>query len=217
MKERIAGWLRLCVLCSGALSAETRGHQQQRISARAQHRLPLLDALQPVFLLFQPFLSDDDAARLLSTSHATALTLLPGYAFTSHIFRPASLASLRRLRDQCVLYRLRITQLDLSASIKQLTFDDEPPDQSPIPASVIVLSFGAWMSDDEEDKKVDEGWAALSAAASDWQQRERWRLPRPSRTGTATRGGSRRCGAMTAVRPSTCLCSRPAVMSAAVR
>ena len=105
---------------------------------------PLLDALTPLLPLFHAFLSDHDAARLLRTPRATALALLPGYAFTGHIFKATSLASLRRLRDLHLTYQLRITQLALSERMRMqnLTLDAAPPHLSPISASFIALSLG---------------------------------------------------------------------------
>ena len=47
---------------------------------------PLLNALHPILPVFHSFLADADAARLLRTSRTAAMTLLPGYAFTNHIF-----------------------------------------------------------------------------------------------------------------------------------
>ena len=143
---------------------------------KAQSHPPLFDALRPLLPLFHALLPDDVAARLLRTSRTTALALLPGYTFTSHIFRPASLASMRSLRDLCALYRLRITQLALPERLKHLTFDSAPPHLSPIPASVVTLTLGQPYSNSEHSGAVRR-WAALSAAARDWQDREPWRLP----------------------------------------
>ena len=133
----------------------------------------VLDALHPLLTLFQPFLDDDDAARLLRTSRTAALALLPGYTFTSHIFQPTSLASLLFLRRLCLTYRLRITQLDLPASLRTLTFNAASPRFSPIPASVTALSL-CYHPVDSSPR-----WAAFSAAAADWPDREPWRLPDP--------------------------------------
>ena len=149
------------------LDLQPQLRRSQRIRARTSP--PLLDALAPILPLFHPFLDDAAAACLLRTSRTAALALLPGYAFTSHIFQPASLVSLRRLRDQCVAYRLRITQLALPEGITELTVG-APPHLSPIPASVTALSFGP---------SYDPRWAAFSAAAGDWQNSEHWRLPDP--------------------------------------
>ena len=72
---------------------------------------PLLDPSTPILPLLHTFLDDADAARLLRTSRTAALALLSGYAFTSHTFQPTSLIALRRLRDLCVEYKLRIRQV----------------------------------------------------------------------------------------------------------
>ena len=148
--------------------------RSQRI--RAHSHSPLLDALPPVLSAFHSFLSSDDAVRLLRTSRTAALALLPGYSFTCHTFQPTCLVTLRRLRDLCALYHLRVTQLALPESITELTFDAAPPHLSPIPASVTALSLGPVHS---HPRFEHPRWAALSAAASDWQDREPWRLPDP--------------------------------------
>ena len=138
--------------------------------------MQLLDALSPLLSLFQPFLDDADAARLLRTSRSTAIALLPGYTFTSHIFEPLSLTSLRRLRDLCLTYRLRITQLCLPEHIKRISFDADPPHLSPIPASVTALTVGRPYTN-RSARDMVQRWAAFSAAAGDWQDRPPWRLP----------------------------------------
>ena len=137
---------------------------------------PLLDALTSVIHLFHSFLADADAARLLRCSNAAALALLPGYTFRCHVFQPASVASLRRLRDLCLTYGLRVTQLALPRRVGELTFDPTPPHLSPIPSSVLALSLGPLEISPAE---VEPHWAALSAAASNWQNQEPWQLPYP--------------------------------------
>ena len=137
---------------------------------------PLLAALRPLLSLLHPLLSDADAARLLRTSRTTALALLPSYTFTSHTFQPASLSSLRRLRELCLAYQLRITQLALGGGIVNVPFDSAPPHLSPFPPSVTALSFGVFHS---AAGGVDERWAAFSAAANEWQDSAEWGLPPP--------------------------------------
>ena len=97
------------------------------------------------------------------------------------MFEPASLASLRGLRDLGVAYQLRIAQLCTPSSIADLTFDAGPPHLSPIPASVTALSLG--VSYAHRDISASS-WgvrcgAAITAAASDWQGREPWHLLHP--------------------------------------
>ena len=132
---------------------------------------PLLATLWPILSIFHSFLTDDDAARLLRTSHTAALALLPSYTFSSHIFSPVSITSLRRLRDLCLTYHLRITQLGLPHNIQDLTFDPTPPHLSPIPPSVISLTLCCGHAG-----HVEPDWAAFSAVATDWYNREPWRL-----------------------------------------
>ena len=140
-------------------------HRSARVRCRAITSSPLLDALTPLLPLFHPFLNDHDAARLLRTSRTTALALLPSYAFTSHMFRPASLASLRRLRDLCVAYKLRISQLALPHELMDLSCDATPPHHWPIPASVTALSLSP-LGPKRDDSGDSRCWAALSAAAA---------------------------------------------------
>ena len=138
----------------------------------AQAYPPLLDALWPVRTIVHSLLTDDDAARLLRTSRTTALTLLPRYTFSSHIFQPASLLSLRRLRNLSLAYDLRLTQLCLPGELESLSFDADAPHLSPIPPSVTALSLSP-------AHRQEPHWRALSAAAGDWQDKEAWRLPKP--------------------------------------
>ena len=157
-----------------------------RLTARAHP--PLLDALRPLLSHLHSFLSDDDAARLLRTSRTTALTLLPSYAFTRHVFQPASLASLRRLRELCLAYRLRIAQLDLPHQLTAFACEPALPHLSPIPASVTSLALGSFNTDVSQSGDQDAAtasastrrWAAFRAAADDWQDSAAWRLPRPN-------------------------------------
>ena len=145
---------------------------------RAQSFPRVLDALRPILPLFHSFLTDDVAACLLRTSRTTALILLSSYTFTSHIFQPASLVSLRRLRDLCLTYNLRMTQVALSQPTDDIGFDAAPPRLSPIPDSVLALSlYRPELDDHLVGLAVSQSWAAFSCAASDWQHREAWRLP----------------------------------------
>jgi hypothetical protein len=137
-------------------------------------QLRLSAVLQPVLLLFHSLLTDSDAARLLRSSRNLALSLLPCYTFTSHVFQPASLASLRRLRDLCTTYSIRITQLCLPSNIKTLPFDLALPHLSPIPPSVTALTLGPLATC---KGGVNRRWTALSAAACYWQNRKPWCPP----------------------------------------
>ena len=65
---------------------------------------------------------------------------------------------LRRLRDLCLLSRLRVIQLALPDNITELSFDAAPPHLSPISASVTALSLGY---------TPDQRWF------SDWQRTDR--------------------------------------------
>ena len=136
---------------------------------------PLLDALRPILPLLNPLLTDADVSLLLRTSRTTALALLPGYTFTSHVFTPTSLGSLRRLRDLCLTYDLRVTQLSLPDAVKELPLDSTSPHMSPIPASVTALSLRP-PRDGASCYQQQQRWAAFSAPAPGWQHREERRL-----------------------------------------
>ena len=138
---------------------------------------PLLNALSPVLPLLHSFLTDADAARLLRTSRAAALALLPGYTFRSHIFYSDNLVSLRRLRDLGLTYSLRVTQLGLPRTVRELTFDSTPPHLSPIPASITALCLGPLIR--SNTGAVEPIFSALSAAAGDWQEKQPWRTHPP--------------------------------------
>ena len=61
------------------------------------------------------------ACCAVRTSRTAALALLPGYSFTCHTFQPTCLVTLRRLRDLCALYHLRVTQLAVPPSKQELS------------------------------------------------------------------------------------------------
>ena len=137
----------------------------------------LLVALTPILPLLHAFLDDADAARLLRTSHTAALALLRGYVFTKHVFQPADLASLRRLRDHSRTYGLRLIQLDLPGNVRELTFDPSPPHLSPIPASVVDLNLSPGFPkrwDDEPSWDAVARWSMLMAALRDRPVSESW-------------------------------------------
>ena len=115
------------------------------------------------------------ACCAVRTSRTAALALLPGYSFTCHTFQPTCLVTLRRLRDLCALYHLRVTQLAVPPSKQELTLDPKSLHLSRIPTTVITLTFRPPMT----DSSVEPSWAAFSAAASDCQDREPWRLSDP--------------------------------------
>ena len=142
---------------------------------RAQTVAPLLDYLQPVLPLFHSLLTKADAVRLLRTSRTSASALLSLYSATNHTFQPASLASLRLLRDLCLTHGLRVKQLALPGDVQEMSFDSTPPYLSPIPASVTVISLSQPLIC--KGRQPPPSWAAFSAAAADWQDRQPWRLP----------------------------------------
>ena len=101
----------------------------------SSHRL--LAVLSPVRRLFQPFLTDDDAARLLRVGRTAALSLLPGFTFRSHVFLPETEGQLWRLKALYGAYDLRVTRLCLPAGFEVRHFTD----RSPFPSSLTALLF----------------------------------------------------------------------------
>ena len=143
------------------------------------HPPPLLDALRPILPLFHSLLSDADAARLLRTSRTTVLALLSGYSFNIHIFQPASVPSLCRLRDLYLTYQLPNTQLvlHLTPSWKVVGFDPARTDLSPFPSTLTRPRIGHYEVSPPKHDEQEQHWAALSAAACHWQDTEPWQLP----------------------------------------
>ena len=142
------------------------------------HPPPLLDALRPILPLFHSLLSDADAARLLRTSRTTVLALLSGYSFNIHIFQPASVPSLCRLRDLYLTYQLPNTQLvlHLTPSWKVVGFDPARTDLSPFPSTLTRPRIGHYEVSPPKHDEQEQHWAALSAAACHWQDTEPWQL-----------------------------------------
>ena len=68
-------------------------------------------SLMPVRSLLLLLLTDKDAAKLLRVSHDVATSLLPGYAFTQHIFRPATVPAMWRLKALYEAYDMRPTRI----------------------------------------------------------------------------------------------------------
>ena len=64
--------------------------------------------------MFHGFISDECAARLLRASHTVATSLLPGYTFHHHIFKPDCVEELWRLKGLCEAYDVRQTRMCLS-------------------------------------------------------------------------------------------------------
>ena len=103
---------------------------------------PLVDCLFPVRLLLHGLLSDVDAARLLRVSRSSAFALLPGYAFTQHVFQPQDLDQLHRITALYARYGLRVTRLCLPFHFRRLSFDPFTG-RSPLPDSLTTLLLGS--------------------------------------------------------------------------
>ena len=108
------------------------------------------------------------APPALPHSHCYPATPAPATLRAPYSCLPAS--------STCVAYRLRITQLCLPTHLKHLPFEPYSAHLSPIPVSITALSVGR-PHFHRDDRGVMEQWAAFSAAASDWQDRQPWRLP----------------------------------------
>ena len=105
--------------------------------------------------------------------------MLSAYTFTTHTYKPPSVASLRRLHDLCLAYQLRIiiTHLVLGPGVRVVDFDHARPYWYPFPASLTSLRIGQYRVEPAREVDWEQHWAALSAAACHWQHTKPWQLP----------------------------------------
>ena len=115
-----------------------------------------MSALTPVRLLFQPFLTDADAVRVLRVSRTVARSLLPSYTFHSHPFECGSVEGIRRLKALCETYQLRPTRMCLSKAMKALTWE-EGSGESPFPSSLTSLLLGPLPRAEEDEDISSDG------------------------------------------------------------
>ena len=102
-----------------------------------------LTALTPVRSLLHLFLSDHDAARLLRVSHAVATSLLRSYTFTQHVFEPATVQQMWRLKALCEAYDVRPTRMCVpNEQMKEMQLG-QGSGRSPFPSSLTSLLVGS--------------------------------------------------------------------------
>ena len=103
----------------------------------------LLPLLQPVCLCLQPFLSAEDAARLMQASRSVTEALLSGYGFVDHIFeftrRPV--AAVKRTIALYGRYNMLIRRMCLPDRWKEPLLDSDTG-QPQLPASLTALLLG---------------------------------------------------------------------------
>ena len=121
----------------------TRG-EPSSASGEALRHLDLT-ALVPVRFVFQRCLSDHDAARLLHVSRAVATSLLRSYTFQQlqHVFEPATVQQMWRLKALCKAYDVRPTRMSLPGEVMKQVKLKVGSSQSPFPLSLTSLILGA--------------------------------------------------------------------------
>jgi hypothetical protein len=102
---------------------------------------PLVVCLQPIRSLLHPFLTDDDAARLLRVSRTTAFALLPGFVFFQHVFEGESQAQMLRMKALYEAYDVWPTLMCLSRSLTEVSLE-EGSGRSPFPSTLTSLLLG---------------------------------------------------------------------------
>ena len=105
--------------------------------------LCLLPLLQPNRRCIHPFLTDEDAARLMQTSRSTTAALLFDYAFLHHVFtfRSHSAADVKRSVAFYARYHMRILRMCLPASWNEPLIDSVTG-LSHLPASLLAFTLG---------------------------------------------------------------------------
>ena len=97
-----------------------------------------LSVLSPVRSVLHLLLTDDDAARLLRVSRATATHLLAGYIFTRTVFQPHSVKAMWRLKALYETYDMKPTRMTLPEDVEELMLE-EGSGRSPFPSSLTWL------------------------------------------------------------------------------
>ena len=124
--------------------------------------LCLLPLLQPVRLCLHPFLSDDDAARLMRASRSVTTLLLSGFSFAEHVFTPRCIADVKRAVAVYERYNMRILRI-CAIGAWSGPLIDRKSGRSVFPASLLALTFG-WMEIHSDN--VDR-WPHAANAAFD--------------------------------------------------
>ena len=130
----------------------------------------LLDALAPIRALFQLFLTDEEAGRLMRVGRSFVSAVLLGFRIRGHVFCAESPDHLRRLAVY-ERYGLLISCMQLAALFRDPLVDESG--RSLLPSSLIALALGyqepwsrdmfGWLVDDffelerAEPKDSEEG------------------------------------------------------------
>ena len=124
---------------------------------------PLL-SLTPVRQCLHPFLSDEDAARLMRASRSITETLLSGYAFVDHAFTfySRALADVKCCIDLYARYHMRIVRMCLPRGWNRPLVDDSTG-QSLLPLSLVCLAIG--FDCGEENVARSAAYAPLDGSA----------------------------------------------------
>ena len=140
----------------------------------------LLPCLHPVRLCLHPFLTDEDAARLMRASSSTTLAVLPHYSLTHEVFQFSSARAMKQTLSLYDRYELRVTKLRLGIRFTAPLLDDATG-RSRLPASLVSLWIGReWQVDssnpqwraqagadsEEEEEKEEEGTGDLDEQSS---------------------------------------------------
>ena len=108
-----------------------------------------LAALTPVRVVFQAFLTDEDAARLWRVSQSVATSLLRSYSFHQHVFEPATVEQMWRLKALCEAYGMRPTRMCLSEQDMEDMGLEEGTGRSPFPSSLTSLVVGLFFREED--------------------------------------------------------------------
>lgn len=115
----------------------------------------------PVRHSFQAFLSDAEAARLMRVGRTATVSLLSGYIFSQHVFRPESASRLSRMTALYAQWDMRITRMCLP-----LHWDgpltDENSGVSLLPGTLDALALG-WVPESDQSTSM---FAQLASLAS---------------------------------------------------
>ena len=123
--------------------------------------------LGPVRHIFQSFLSDAEAALLMRVGH-TAMSLLSGYSFCQHVFRPGSPSGLSSMKALYERWDMRITRMCfLRGWYGPLT--DAVSGKSLLPSSLLALALG-WVPEKEEATSMFAHLATLTATGDLWEE-----------------------------------------------
>ena len=122
--------------------------QSMRLRKKRLHLLSLA-ALFPIRSLLHLLLTDEDAARLLRVGRTVATSLLSGYTFHQHVFEPASVQEMRRLKALCEAYDVRPTRMCVPVAGIAEMGREAGSGGSPFPSSLTSLVLGSVAPDED--------------------------------------------------------------------